>query len=44
MQVLAAAADAEAIVAGNEDLLILGDCRGIPILKPRLFLEGLQGK
>jgi putative PIN family toxin of toxin-antitoxin system len=38
----ALAAEAEAIVTGDDDLLSLGEYEGIPILKPRQFLESLQ--
>lgn len=42
--VLATALDgkAEAIVTGDEDLLVLGEHAGIPILSPRRFLESVQ--
>ena len=38
----ALAAEAVAIVTGDDDLLSLGEYEGIPILKPRQFLESLQ--
>lgn len=34
---------AEVVVTGDEDLLALGEFRGIPILAPRAFLERLGG-
>jgi putative PIN family toxin of toxin-antitoxin system len=33
------AGEAEAIVTGDDDLLVLGSYRGIPILSPRQFIE-----
>jgi putative PIN family toxin of toxin-antitoxin system len=40
--VTALAGEAEAIVTGDDDLLSLGEYEGVPILKPRQFLESLQ--
>jgi putative PIN family toxin of toxin-antitoxin system len=39
----AAVGQAEVIVSGDQDLLVLGGFRGIPILTPRGFLERLPG-
>lgn len=39
----AAAGNASAIVSGDEHLLSLSAWRGIPILRPAEFLEGLAG-
>jgi putative PIN family toxin of toxin-antitoxin system len=39
----ALAGGAEVIVTGDEDLLTLGEWRGIAILSPRRFLERLAG-
>ena len=38
----AVAGEADAIVTGDADLLILHDHLGVPILKPRQFLERVQ--
>ena len=38
----ASAGEAEAIVSGDEDLLVLRRHRGVPILSPRRFLERLH--
>lgn len=38
---LAIAADADYIITGDKDLLILEQCRGIPILNPRSFSDVL---
>ncbi len=35
---LASAAGADAIVSGDEDLLVLHPWRGIPVLRPAAFL------
>lgn len=40
----ALAGEAEAIVSGDEDLLVLGEYRGISILSPRRFLTRLTGE
>ena len=41
---LAVAADANYIVTGDKDLLVLKEFRGIPILNPRGFSNLLHGK
>ena len=35
---------AECIISGDDDLLVLHPFRGIPILRPRAFLDRLQGR
>ncbi len=39
---LAQAASASAIVSGDADLLVLSPWRGIPVLRPAAFIQGLD--
>ena len=40
----AVAAAADRVVTGDQDLLVLGDYDGIPLLSPRQFVEWLDGR
>jgi putative PIN family toxin of toxin-antitoxin system len=41
---LAIASSADFIVTGDEDLLVLEECQGIPILSPRSFSQAIRSK